>query len=418
MNSTIINRSIEEIVTFGQFCKYVLNRFLDDNCNATAAALTYTTLFAIVPAITITFTMVTIMPSFESVMVQVQNFIFDHLVPTRGSSVDEFIMQFSTSASQLSAISLGVLFITVILLFNTIEVTFNRIWNVQAKRPMASKLLLFWALITLGPIMLGGSVAASIAVFNTKYLAFMKGTLTLSILIALVPLFFNLILFTVLFGFVPNCYVSLKHAWIGSMVTAFLMAVVKISLATGLFGSNYNAVYGSFAAFPVFLLWIYSSWFVILFGANLTRCLPRYRSFRTHHYSDLGMSINVLRYLWSYRNIGRTLSEVRWFKGKIESLMDVDIEVWGSVKNKLVEHRYLVETNTGEVALGRDLAQVTIGEFLQVIEPNFLHQQSCSIHLDALPKVVNDDLDALASLPAEVLDQPLSNWCELDKNEN
>jgi membrane protein len=194
----------------------------------------------------------------------------------------------------------------------TIESAFNLIWRVRKPRPFAQRVLAYWALITLGPLLFGVSLSLSSYLF-TQSLAFTGAAPSTSIiewLLALASLPLTVLAFTLLYVYLPNCTVAWRDAVIGG-----LFAAVAFELAKRGFGyyvrriPTYTAVYGAFAALPVFLLWVYLSWFIALLGAMVASALPAIRVGQFHriHYpgSDLLDALELLARLAEARAAGR-----------------------------------------------------------------------------------------------------------------
>src|SRR5690606_8067577 len=133
------------------FCRYLLRRFGEDNCPKNAAALTYTTLFAVVPVMTVTYAMLAAIPAFNQVGGQIEAFIFDNFVPSTGAALRNYLSEYSEQARQLTGVSFALLMVTAFLMLVNIEKSFNAIWRIRQPRRGQSRFLLHWAVLCLGP---------------------------------------------------------------------------------------------------------------------------------------------------------------------------------------------------------------------------------------------------------------------------
>lgn len=251
-------------------------RFAQDHLGLTASSLTFTTLLALVPFFTVLLTVFTAFPSFSKLQETLQRWLIDNLIPEEiAAQVMDYLMQFASKASQLGIVGLAFLVVTVISLILTMDRTLNDIWRVQRLRPLGQRLLIYWAVMTLGPLLMGLSIATTSYVLSAS-----KG------LVAALPepvqWAFNSIEFLLLsaamaalYHYVPNTPVKWRHAWAGGMFVALGMALAKKLLGLYLAAvPTYSAIYGTFATLPILLIWIYVCWVVFLLGAVVAAYLP------------------------------------------------------------------------------------------------------------------------------------------------
>lgn len=257
------------------FARLAFAQFQEDRLNRVAQALSYTTLLSLVPLTTLAFGVFSIFPVFQKWMLVMQNYLYSHFVPAAGDVVQRYLNQFASKSAQLTAFGLGFLIVTALMLMATIEETFNDIWRVPQKRKLVHRFLSYWAILTLGPILLGVSLSLTSALFS-----FSGGNVGVGVwhaVLVSLPFVAEVCVFMLLYIVVPNATVSWRHALIGSMVTALLFEVAKRGFALVVIKySSYRLVYGALAALPVFLIWIYVSWAVILMGALLVALMPQW----------------------------------------------------------------------------------------------------------------------------------------------
>lgn len=254
-----------------RFARRLLKRFLENRGPQSAAALTYTTLFAVVPVMTVMLVVLTAIPAFKDVSGALQGFIFRHLLPDAGAQVLNYLGTFSQQARKLTWVGMVILLFTALFTLTTIERAFNQIWRVPRNRGAVSGFLRYWAVLTLGPLLLAAGFAMSTYVLSLSRQGGLPG---IDMLLSLAPLLISFVVFSLLYVAVPNARVPPKHALLGGALTAFLFEMSK-----ALFGlyvayfPGYRLIYGAFAAFPIFLVWIYLSWLLVLLGAEFVHQL-------------------------------------------------------------------------------------------------------------------------------------------------
>ena len=251
-------------------------RFASDHLPLTASSLTFTTTIALVPFFTVALAVFTAFPMFSTLQAVLQKWLIDSLVPdTIARQLLGYLTQFSGKASQLGAVGIAVLFVTALAMILTIDHTLNAIWRVRRPRPLRQRVFIYWAAITLGPLLLGASLTlTSYAISASKGLV---GGLPGG-----VQFLFNLLEFAILaagmaalYHFVPNTYVKWAHAWSGGVFVAIGIGLAKKLLVIYLsLMPTYSVLYGAFAIAPILLVWIYVAWLIVLMGAVIAAYLP------------------------------------------------------------------------------------------------------------------------------------------------
>ncbi|KAF1071458.1 MAG: hypothetical protein GAK45_00507 [Pseudomonas citronellolis] len=279
-----------------EFGRHLVQRFLADKATGHAAALTYTTLFAVVPMMTVTFAIISAIPSFEGMGERIQLFVFHNFVPATGEAVEAYLRNFSVQARHLTWLGVVFLAITAFSMLVTIERVFNEIWRVRKPRRGVTRFLLYWAILSLGPLLLGAGFAVSTYITSLVLLSGPHGLLGAGMLLHYTPLVFSVAAFTLIYAAVPNARVPWRHALAGGVFTAILFEAAKslFGLYVGLF-PGYKLIYGAFATVPLFLLWIYLSWLIVLFGAELVCNLSSSRLWRKTAMPRLLVMLGVLR---------------------------------------------------------------------------------------------------------------------------
>ncbi|MCF8466990.1 MAG: YihY family inner membrane protein [Sneathiella sp.] len=253
----------------------IWHHFTHHNCLRMATALSYQTLLAIVPLAAVVFALFTAIPAFAHLQDKLTSLLFDNLLPSKISTVDAALRDFTINASQLTYIGLAGIAITALLLMSSIEQIFSQIWQVAATRNPFKRLAAYLIITLIGPIAVGTSLTFVhwvIAISEEATGFQLSGAMEL--LSAIMPILLPLVILIILYRLVPACDVKLSHAFIGAAIATglFLLGKYLFKLYLQYFPS-YEVVYGAMAAIPLFLIWLYVSWGIVLFGATITAVL-------------------------------------------------------------------------------------------------------------------------------------------------
>ena len=260
------------------FFLLLAERFASTRGPQVAGSLAFTTLLALVPLVTVTLAVFGNLPGMDEIGDSVRNFLLQNLLPDRaGHIIATYALQFSEQAGRLTLMGIGLLVLTSLMLLGTIEKAFNLIWGVRSPRRMLTRITVGWFVLTLGPILFGASVIGTGYVISSSmawsnHLPWI-GELTARML----PPLLLCVLFGFLYYAVPNHPVRILHAIVGALVAGLVFFLMQ--RAFGLFIARfptYTLIFGTFAALPIFLVWLYLSWSVILLGALITATLPAY----------------------------------------------------------------------------------------------------------------------------------------------
>jgi len=183
-----------------QFIRYLVRQFVRNKGVLNASALTYTTLFAVVPLMTVSYAMLAAIPSFQGGGEQLQGWIFENFVPATGAVVQGYLSDFATQASKLTAAGLIFLFITSIMMMKNIEAAFNRIWRISEPRKGMSSFLLYWAVLSLGPILIGVGLLVSSYIASLSLFTSATELVGRARLLSVLPLVMSAAAFTLLFA--------------------------------------------------------------------------------------------------------------------------------------------------------------------------------------------------------------------------
>jgi len=344
-----------------EFWHFLLQRFIADRGMQSAAALTYTTLFAVVPMMTVTFAMLSAIPAFQGIGEEIQAFIFHNFVPSTGETVQEYLKGFTTQARQLTWVGVALLAVTAYLMLVTIEKAFNTIWRVRQPRRGVSSFLLYWAILSLGPLLLGAGFAMSTYIASLALISGAQALPGMATLLGFMPLVFSVAAFTLIYAAVPNARVPIKHALAGGLFTAVLFEAAKslFGLYVSLF-PGYQLIYGAFATVPLFLLWIYLSWLIVLFGAELVCNLSSSRQWRRRAVPRLLVLLAILRVFLDRQQRGLP---VRHHDVQREGWLLPEDE-WDEIIEFLERERLVCRTSAGAWVLCRDLNNYSLDQLL------------------------------------------------------
>lgn len=366
-----MGRAREAMMALPAFISHLLARMAQDNLFGVAAALTYTSLLALVPLIAIAVAVLTAFPVFDQVREQLQVFLFDNFLPDVGIAVQEHLSAFVGATGRLTAVGVGGLAVTALMMLLTIEQAFNTVFRVTRARGVMSRLLVYWTVLTLGPLLIGVSFSIS------SYLAAAGEDILTGRAVSLwtrmswvMPYGLTLVAFTLLYTAVPNRVVRLRDAFIGALVAATLFAALRYGFL--LFVANarsYETVYGALAALPLFLLWMYLSWTVVLIGAVLTAALPEWRMRRgprlagSETEARLALALDIMAALGRTQRFGRGLSRQR-----LLSLTAAAEDTMSDVLNCLRKANLVARTTENNWILSRPLSEITLNDLLRVLD--------------------------------------------------
>ena len=261
------------------FFKYLRWRTKDAMILRVAASLSYTTLIAVVPLIAIALAIFAAFPVFENVRAQVQDSLIQYFVPNIEQNIQNYIMQFVAASSKLTTIGVLGIAVTAILLLFTIENSFNFIFKVKKHRRLATKITLYWTIITLCPLLVGTAFSIKGYLLTLKYFHpehFLGYNFFMTFILPNLITFFFLWLSYVI---VPNKKIRLSSAFAGACVTLILTLLLRVGFCYFLvLNVTYRTLYGALATVPILLVWMYSWWTIVLFGAVVTATIEEFRS--------------------------------------------------------------------------------------------------------------------------------------------
>jgi membrane protein len=344
-------------IEFWRRLRYVFLRFLADRCSENSAALTYMSLFALVPLLTVAYTMASAIPAFQGLEEQMQGFLFEHLIPESGSEIQQYLSDFSQQAKTLTGPGIAFLLVTAVLMLRNVEKAFNLIWRARENRSALSSFLLYWAVLTLAPITIG--VALGLGTYLSSFADTLGEQLDVlgarAFALWALPLLLSTAGFSLVYAAVPNCSVPFRHALIGGFIAACAFHLARSLFTSLVVGSSITFIYGAFAAVPLFLLWIYLSWNIVLMGGILVHSLSAYQSAEQASRPRVLKALDVLYLFWQKQKSGSSLREIELLDGRHSVIRGLDSETWGELRDILLDKKVITQNDRGHYLLARDL---------------------------------------------------------------
>ncbi|UCD57843.1 MAG: YihY family inner membrane protein [Candidatus Hydrogenedentota bacterium] len=335
--------------------------FFTDKCLQRASALAFASLLALVPVTAIFFIVLTRLEAFSEIQLRVEDFLFRNLVPARTDVISEYLTQYTQNVTLLGVFGIPTLFITAIFLFNTIEHTINDIWHAKQRRPFLSKFAAFWIVLTATPVLVFVSfyIAARLAierldVFSLKFLTYLL----------------NWLAFWFAYQFIPYTPVRIRAAIVGAVVGGTLWELAKGGFNWYIANmTSFDKIYGSLGAVPVFLLWLYVTWLIVLFGAEVAYAVQYPRGKSSVGQDELA---NYLEF-YSVRAMAEIVKRFNEAGDDAVNTMDhlksvgIPAEVLGEILNRLSEKRLILYTEDKDYVLARQPSSITIHEIIEAV---------------------------------------------------
>lgn len=395
----------------GTFFRFLWRRFLDDRLFEAAGALSFTTVFALVPLSMVVFGVLSAFPVFDRWSDQLSDYIFSNFVPSSARAVETYLRQFSANTGQLTTVGVVALVVSLLITLTSIESTFNRIWRVQTPRPRFARFLVYWTVLTLGALVATMSLALSTKFYALAIFQTAPGRMLETVMLQLAPMAIELLAFAAILRVVPHRTIKWRHAIAGALLSVLMFELVKwaIGLYLGSF-SSYQKIYGPLAFVPIFLLWIFLGWVSILLGASVAASMAAFRYQPAAMRLPLGYELyGILRMLGRFaenRRLGRGLhsDEIQ----KLEPILTDDLiqEILADLSSIGVVSR----AESGEWLLARDLSGLTLAELYEACKLRVpVAEAHLPCHDDALGIAALDALDELRLPMRELLKRRVSS---------
>jgi membrane protein len=257
------------------FVRSVAARTRNTGLARTAGSLAFTTVLGLVPLATVTFAFVARFPVFQQWLDALEVFLLKYTLPGGANEVvHRYFREFTEKAAGLTGMSVVFILLAATLVIATIEREINALWGIGVKRPMARRLVVYVLGTTLGPLLVGASISVTTWVLTQSLAAVPTELTPTGFAVKAMPLVLSTLALALLYALVPNRRVPWRHAFAGAFPAALAFEGAKHLFAAYVKNvPTYELVYGTLAALPVFLIWIYVCWLIVLAGAAITATL-------------------------------------------------------------------------------------------------------------------------------------------------
>lgn len=395
-----------------EYIIFLSRRTKSDMVLRVASSLGYTSMIAIVPLVAIALAIFSAFPVFDGVKEQIQTYIYSNLIPGSEAEVKYYFEQFVASTGKLTTVGVVGLALTALLMLSTIENSLNYIFRVHKPRSFVTKVMLYWTAITLGPLLIGTAVSlrgylyaietlmkGSVIYVGFKFSQILPSLLTLTGLMAIYVL-------------VPNKRVKLKHALFGSIVAMILFAILRKTFGVFILqGSTYKTLYGALAVLPVFLIWMYLSWAVVIFGAVITASIPEWQEYRENKSEAIEefkmirsnyilYSISILKILKEARKTGKTVGS-----DDLYDQLELDTQGIYFVLEVLYQNNVITQCDDDKWVLSRDLSDLTVYDLIAIAGFKTYDENQ---NIAEISEVLDNSLRKLVENEKQILDLRLS----------
>ncbi|MBL3600196.1 MAG: virulence factor BrkB family protein [gamma proteobacterium endosymbiont of Lamellibrachia anaximandri] len=391
-----------------QFSALLLHHFVKDGGVQNTAALTYTTLLSLVPLMTVMLALFSVFPASERVAVEIEDFVFKNFVPAAGEVVHEHLSNFSSKAAKLSGVGFAFLLVAALMLMGNIDKAFNTIWHVRKKRGAMSTFMVYWAILSLGPVLIVFSVGVTSYLVSIPILNDDEAVQQLrSRFLSMSPVLISAFAFTLLYAVVPNRKVPLWHALAGGILAALLFESAKRGFALYVTHfPTYEAIYGAMAVIPIFLIWIYLSWLVTLLGAEFTYCLGIFQDDWRERSNTRGSNFLLALRLIGYLREAQMLGEQSSCRDLSRQEPEVSEEHLEASLQTLQRAKLVLRTEEKNWALARNLQEVKLSELYRsapFVLPDADKLDEGSVVLSSILQTIERDIEKGMNCPLEAL---------------
>jgi membrane protein len=354
---------MSKIYYLGRFIRFMMRRFLEDRGTHTAGTLAYTTLISLVPLLAVGLSFLAIFADLKNHSNEILDFLFVNFVPASKEVLQEHIQEFAGKASRMSAAGLIILIFTALMMMATIDTSLNRIWRVRTHRNKKSSFLVYGAVLTWGPILVGAGIGVTSYLVSLPLISEAASPFGgKKAILSLTPYVLETVAFVLLYLIVPNRRIRFTHALAGGILAAILFETAKRGFAWYVTTfPTYEAIYGAMAVIPIFLVWVYVSWLVVLLGAEFACCLDVYRDDDQMNWDaneiKFVLAVRLLGYMWKAQQHHGSAMLVR---DMLKVMPTVDEENLRDVLIDLSEADFIARTSDRRWMLAQDLDEVTL----------------------------------------------------------
>jgi len=382
---------------FSRFIVFVFQRFLLLRCTETAASLSYTSLLSLVPLLAVIFAGFSSFSVFQELFIEIQHFIFANFVPSSSEVIQEYLNEFVGKASRLTLVGLLGLFFVALMLMWQIDKALNHIWGANKSKNLLRTFLTYWAVLTLGPVLMGISLMLTSYIVSLPLITDAADTIGVRTqMLAVIPIVLTLFSFTMIYLIIPNTRVTFAHALIGGITATLFFELAKKGFA--LYVSNnttYTSLYGTLATVPIFLIWIYISWLVTLLGAVTTRSMSLFDFSLLEDHCQVNRftsAFHILRLLFKASQDGMPLSDEDIHSNScLHNEKHLD-----EILYELQSLNWLLKTENDLWSISKDLDNVTLWDLYQKLPyclPKTHSEEPLSVIIGQTNGVLSRELD-------------------------
>lgn len=281
------------VIQSQNFAKYLVNRVSHDRLTVSAGYMAYITLLSLVPLLTVLLSVLSSFPLFADVGDVLQDFVITHFVPAAGIAVKSALTDFVANTGKMTAVGGAFLFVAALMLISNIDKSLNFIWRVKDKRRSVYSFSMYWMVLTLGPIMVGASIAATSYITSLNFLDSEAISTVYTYFLRWLPFILSFFAFVGLYLLVPNTKIALRDAVVGALVAAVLFELSKKGFALYITHfPSYQLIYGALAAIPILFVWVYMCWLIVLLGAEVTASLGEHKLWYSEQNQNEAMDVS------------------------------------------------------------------------------------------------------------------------------
>jgi membrane protein len=393
------------------FMPFFLKNFSHDRIFLGAGSLAFQTLLSIVPILAVILSILNVFTVFAPFKRSIEDFLVQNFAPGSGALLNQYLSDFIGKTASVPVLGGIFLFIIALFLISTVDHTLNEIWEVHAPRKVLQGFTLYWTVLTLGPVLIGSSLAASSYVW---YTVFTEGPLleVKTRLLSYFPFINSILAFFLLYMLVPNRRVRFSHAFSGAVLAAVLFELSKRWFAFYITHiATFEHIYGALSVIPMLFFWIYLSWIVVLTGAEFVFCLGAFKpsgklaesSNPLHGVPEI---LAVLGHIWNGQKSGSAVNS----KKILKVVHGVTPSGLRKIVDMLLENDVIHVTVNGNLAFSRDPYLLTLYDLYKIIPSGFswdengsLISEGNSLHLKAITQGVTDCLKNSMNIPVITL---------------
>jgi len=381
------------------FVVFVAKQFKKEGCFDTATSLSYASMLSVVPLLAVGFAGFSSFPVFQEVLGELENFIFNNFIPTSSEVISDYIRQFIGKASKLTIVGMVSLVVIALLLMWRIDQALNKIWATTQKRDYLKVFLIYWAVLSLGPLLIGISLMATSYVTSLPLVSATADSIGIRVyILRIVAILFTYIAFSLTYLVIPNTRVNISHALIGGAVATLFFEVSKQGFALYISSNQtYQNIYGTLSTIPIFLIWIYISWLVILLGAMTSRCLDVFDFCKTGQYNKQNLftsAFYIIHLLWLASKEGKSVDEGAFSKNK----KIVNGASFSKIMVVLEKNNWVHKTQGNNWVLARDLENYSLWDLYKELPYSLPRHTEEALFIE-LVKDINSSIEQRLDTP-------------------